>query len=658
MAALDQYFRFSKAVSEQDFSSFIDIYRNADHNNFVPLAQERLSALRSQREKGEFASATSEEQLADFVKRFTGDDPAGLVVEASRRLKEIRAPRQVSELAGATQYADLHLFVTKYAQTDYANLLPVARARLAQLCKQEASTARTIADWRSLLTRYDGIGCDDQLLEARTTIYRFEFNEATSIDALTQFVTDYANFDPDGRVPEANSKLLNAKTSLQKERFAAAANIADWQSFVDTYRINDYAGLLPVAEKTLTTLLNRACLAASIPNLQLSSKETTEFFGKCTGSTATTGIVVRKDGDEAYDVMCLDGGKLQKAVGDKSVQIDAFKPCADAWKRMPDYCTYSLDKGTYHGQCKDGVAHGVGVWTNVVSTGIGSSDVIAKQGQFRSGALNGFARNGAIGGCGPVGCSGTYGSKSGWYEGSEFRFRCETLATCQTNLSGAAYLAFISRPRTEQEERRIQQLRGEKSFPSALAAFELTGDKKDLKRAESLASSTREKSLLEFTLVRLAGFENVFKSGGKVSAGGREVEMTNEKALLGMASGDSSSKDVNFDWNVMVNPTSINLKHGRYRLKVVAGLTTDYASRSCVFGLVCNDKTQVTEYSKTVDVILEPANRWRHKQNDGHTLTTAHAVTVGSSSLGSSSGKITGIHPFVRIDSIQHMDAL
>lgn len=652
MSLLKEHDEFHAARDENALAAFVARYRDSDGLSMVPLADKRRGELRAQRERVEFEAARSEQALAVFVQDFQGDDPANLVGPAQEKLRAIRVPRQTAELADARTYEQLTAFVSRYASNDYANLVPAARDALAGLCRREGAAAANVEDWRRLLDRHKDSGCTDTLLNARTQVYRADFAAAKSLEDWARFVETYATFDPDGRLPAAREALLTAQTALQRERFENAVTVGDWQSFVDTYRVADVGGMLPEAEKRLRAAQTKACLAASIPGLKLLPDETTEYFGECQGGVATTGIVLRRQAGQVYDLGCLANGKYQKPVGDNGVFIDAFKPCGNAWNRLPDYCTLSVDGGTYHGQCKDGAPHGVGIWTRVQTSGVGTSDLAARQGQFKGGKPNGFVRAGGVGACGAAGCTGGYNPQVGWFEQGEHQFKCSDLAVCLANLSGSAYLAYISRPRTDEEKLHIKKLRGENTFASALAAFELTGDKAELKRAEALARSDQDRARFEYTLVRLAGFDNVFKSGGRLSAGGREADINNENALSGLATGDVAESNARFEWHVAARPKSISLKHGTYRLKVVSGISADYIKSTCVLGM-CNDRTVKNEYSKAHDVMLTPGNRWQFRQTDEHKLTMAHTASVGGGFLGTGSGRMTGMHPFVRIDAIE-----
>jgi hypothetical protein len=423
-----------------------------------------------------------------------------------------------------------------------------------------------------------------------------------------------------------NSKLAAAQQA-QADKLAAAKQVqAENLALARKLEVEQRAAQLKQSME--------ACARASVPNSHPLPHESTDYYGACSGGTATTGVVIWKIRGEPVDISCLSQGSYVS-----SSTVDAFEACGTYLPMIPNYCSV----GNYKGQCVDSKPQGVGYMSSRGST------ISMKRGMFSNGQLQGYGYSISKGGCGPAGCSGNLLNQVGWFDADVLQTSCSNFVDCLGSISGKTYSNFLSTPKSPELMAEAARLRSLKTFDGAMEAFQIAGDRNDLKAAQSLAQSPAQKSQLELQLLRIAGLNKVFDLQARVQIGKQAVPINEHDKLLGFVRGVDSDLPVKVLWSIGAGNAALNPKAGPYRLSLTAGLNVQTSHRSCFLGF-CSTRQDVDRYAKTIDIVLSSSGRYKASGEFELTLSGASAGTM----FGVSNGKtLEDIQPVLQIESIR-----
>ena len=376
------------------------------------------------------------------------------------------------------------------------------------------------------------------------------------------------------------------------------------------------------------------CLKASVPNPNPQPDESTEFYGSCDANgVAKNGIVLWKYRDYPVNISCLENG----AYASQS-RTDQFKACASYWPSLPGYC----QAGTYQGQCKNGVANGLGF-----ETGSGST-MYVKTGHFEEGAFHGYGFAASVSGCGMAGCSGNRILEHGWFVKGVKQIDCSTYADCSSKISGKD-LILERRKWNGNTATNIAELRQQSTFASMLEAFYLSGDRADLKKAQGLATTAQQKATFEYTLLQTAGFDKVLLLNAKVKNGQQSVSMQDSEKLLGLFKSIDSEVPVTIDWVLKPTKNLLQLQYGTYEITLSIGLNVRKTKRTSFLGF-SQSRSDVDKYVKKVTLILNNRNGF---QGTGTNNLTVSGAETNSLFGTESQAMIDAIEPVITIESVK-----
>ena len=382
-----------------------------------------------------------------------------------------------------------------------------------------------------------------------------------------------------------------------------------------------------------------ACQTAEVPNPNPLADESTSFYGDCRNGKAITGIVVWKIKSQPTAISCLNQEKYEP-----QNNIDQFEACKQYWKFLPGYC----QKGNYNGQCKNGVAHGVGFQSEGAGNSMfGGGALSIKTGQFENGDLHGYGYYASINGCGAAGCSGNLIKETGWFENGKKILDCSTFTECLPKLSGKNYVAQKG-ALSPDDALKVEKLRKQSSFDSLLEAFNMSGEKSDLKSAERMATTRQQKAQLEYTFMRVAGFDKAMTLSAVARNGKKSVSVDDSEHLLGFVSQVTSDFPVVIDWKLTSNKSLLPLQYGEYSVKIKVGLKVKRKRKTCI-GIFCSSNVNVDEYLDTTDVTL--SNKKSYKASGTYDLSVKGSNKT-STFIGDSDVTIVGIEPVISIESI------
>ena len=392
------------------------------------------------------------------------------------------------------------------------------------------------------------------------------------------------------------------------------------------------------SNKNAINALRRKCLSSVVPNPRPLPDESTLFYGDCENGRAINGIVFWQVKGVSYTINCLNNGSYMQ-----SNRTDGFDNCKPYWFIVPDFCEYK----NYSGQCKDGLAQGLGVEVSRTGGTFGDGTMSIRNGQFEKGELNGYAYYTSISGCGYAGCSGNHIEERGWFKNGNKIFYCDVYTDCLKNLSGKDFIN-INKVLSPEDSKKIQDLRNLNTFESIIEAFNLTGDKDDLKRAQNLAKSKQQKATLEYTLMRVAGFDKVFLLSANVVNGEKSLNLNESEHLLGFMQSVSASLPVKIKWKLSSNPLILPLQYGAYEIKLKVGIDVMTSAKTCI-GIFCNNRVDKDEYSEKYNLTLTRNSKYTDAGVYDLSVKSSHAASVF---VGSTLKAITGVTPIISIESV------
>lgn len=447
----------------------------------------------------------------------------------------------------------------------------------------------------------------------------------------------FSYFDSD-----SNNNLI-----LRSFSYAGYYNVTS-QFENNQWQNGDFTGMQPKAAEDRLSRNNKFLLisrnssdsvmvkeAKSIPVLieskDLSKFEKAEFYGQQDNGRWLNGILIKKAYGIPYDIKCIsNGSEVSRGT------IRRFESCESYWSSVPNYCSV----GNYQGQCKNGVPNGVGFkYTS-------SPDVRIVTGMFNNGKLNGYGDVFGRNGCGPAGCSGSTIDQQGWFEDDELTNTCNDLSDCLFKASGIRYTQFIKENQNQEIIAQANEFRKNGGFDNYLKAFQLSGDMNDYNKAKSLAGTQSQKSELELLAIRTAGYDKSFKLSAKVKANGKSVSTEDTQMLLELMRSVDSSQTISLDWEI-TNNKALALKQGPYKVNVTMGIIAKVDKKTCF--IVCQTSTDSYPYTKTFDIEINQASKYRAKGTETFNVRSAsNSVVFGMSSESS----LSGVEPILRINSI------
>ncbi len=376
------------------------------------------------------------------------------------------------------------------------------------------------------------------------------------------------------------------------------------------------------------------CLTAEVPNPRPSPNESTAFYGDCQNGRADTGIVIWKIRGVPVNISCLD-----KGVYVSQETIDRFEACESYWSYVPNYCK----AGSYSGQCSGGRPHGVGYETSRGST------ISMTEGMFSDGRLNGYANRTSKSGCGRAGCSGNYLNEQGWFSDGVLVSSCSGFSSCFKNISGKPFTDFISQQKTPEQQQDLEKLRSSNDFESLLTAYTISGERNDLKLAQSLARTKSDNAQLELLALRVAGFDRAFDLQARIQNGGKSIPLSDSDHLLGFVRGVDSRFPVKVLWTLKPKASGLKLQYGSYKIGLTVGLNAETSTTTCVFGF-CSSLKDVDRYVQTRSTFLQRENRFQESGEYDLNVSGSSTNVIFGIHSGST---LTGITPVIRIDSIE-----
>lgn len=376
------------------------------------------------------------------------------------------------------------------------------------------------------------------------------------------------------------------------------------------------------------------CATAAVPNPSPQADESTQFYGRCDASTVPqTGIVVWHYKDYPVGISCLSNGSYTSPTSTAQ-----FEPCQQFWQMLPEFCTVN----GYAGQCKNGVAHGVGY-----ESGRGATTFV-RSGVFENGVLHGYGRAASVSGCGMAGCSGNRVNEVGWFVNGARQIDCSSYTDCIGRLSGKL-LALERRHWAGGDGATPAQLRSRATFNALLEAYALSGDKADLKQAQALARTPAHKAALEYALMQTAGFDKVLAVSATVVNGKQSVSTSDQKQLLGFFSAINSNVPVSIKWTMKSNAALLPLRAGAYKVTLRLGLNVERLHHTCVLGF-CQDRADTDRYVEKVVIQLSAKNAYQAA--GAVDLAVAGAATTRLFGVDGAS-VIRAIDPVVAIESVE-----
>lgn len=376
------------------------------------------------------------------------------------------------------------------------------------------------------------------------------------------------------------------------------------------------------------------CLNATVPNPYPQPDERTEFYGSCDeNGVAQNGIVLWKYRDYQVNISCLENGAYAPPS-----RTDQFKACTSYWPTLPAYC----QAGAYQGQCKNGVAHGLGFETASGST------TYVKTGHFEDGMFQGYGYAASVSGCGMAGCSGNRIAEQGWFVKGVKQIDCSTYFDCSTKISGKD-LVMERRKWNGKPAANIADLRQQSSFASMLEAFYLSGDRADLKKVQGLAATAQQKATFEYVLLQTAGFDKVLLLNARVKNGQQSVSMQDSEKLLGLFKSIDSKVPVTIDWALKPNKSLLQLQYGTYEINLSIGLNVRKTKRTTFLGFA-QSRSDVDKYVQKVTLILSNKNGF---QGTGTNNLTVSGAETNSFFGTESHATIDAIDPVISIESVK-----
>lgn len=375
------------------------------------------------------------------------------------------------------------------------------------------------------------------------------------------------------------------------------------------------------------------CLNAVVPNSAPQPNESTTFYGKCDSKgVAVNGIVVRKHKDYPVAISCLN-----KSEYTSNSRTDQFEACQQYWSLLPNFCHI----GTYFGQCKDGVAHGIGFES-------GSGDTVyLKSGQFENGKLHGRGYSISVSGCGMAGCSGNRLSDKGWFIDGKKEIDCDAYIDCIERLSGRQLA--IEKRRWKGSLSELDDLRRKSTFDSILEAYNISREKTDLRQLFELAKTPQQKAKLEYEFIQTAGFNKSFLVSGRIKNGRKSFDINDKDHLLGMFHAVDSRVPIVFDWGLKPDHSLVTLKDGVYEVSLSIGVNVKKTARTTLLGFA-QSHDDIDRYVRNVTFEISKKNNY---SNFG-TVNLSVSGDGTSAFLGIESGEtITGIEPVIMIESIK-----
>ena len=396
------------------------------------------------------------------------------------------------------------------------------------------------------------------------------------------------------------------------------------------------------------------CTVARAPSTQETPEESYQFWGQCdSNDVGITGVVVSTYNGVPTALRCMANGGYSDNIGE-------FDACNAQWAKLPKFCTV----GDFKGQCEDGVPNGVGVRhaINYSRTEVGGvlgsmfGGMVRPQeaheitrGMFKDGQLDGFGSLFSVSGCGMAGCSGNRTSQTGWFEKGQLRFECDTVRACAAKVSGAAFTSRF-KPR---DGAAVARARGSDvpaaSFDEAIARFDRSGQIDDLKAARTLAKTRVEQAVLEFNILRTAGYEKGLAVTARLVQGDRSVSVDDSQRLMGFYRSVDSTLPLKLRWQISPNAGTTTLRLGTYRVKLRLGVVLKSTTRTCL-GSACNDRDDTEAIAKNVDTLLSPSKSYRAS---GEVTLMApgagSAMTFGVASLKN----VKSTEPLVAIESVE-----
>jgi len=271
------------------------------------------------------------------------------------------------------------------------------------------------------------------------------------------------------------------------------------------------------------------------------------------------------------------------------------------------------------------------------------------RGMFKNGKLDGFGNYFSISGCGMAGCSGNRTNQTGWFETGQLRFECATVQTCAAKVSGAAFTTRL-KPREDAATALARaRITTASSFDEAIGRFERSGHIDDLKAARTLARTPVQQAVLEFNILRTAGYEKGLVVTAKLIQGDRSMTIEDSQRLLGFYRSVDSGLPLRLQWQIAPNPGVAPLRLGSYRVKLRIGVVIKSTTRSCM-GNACSNRDDVQTLAQSVETVLTPVKAYRAA---GEVILMAPGAGT-SVLLGVASVKdVNSTEPLLAIESVE-----
>ena len=382
------------------------------------------------------------------------------------------------------------------------------------------------------------------------------------------------------------------------------------------------------------------CLSAEVPNPNPQPNESTSFYGNCSNNKAINGIVVWNYKGTPVDIDCITNSSFQS----KPYGSDSFESCNNQWHLLPNYCK----KGSYNGQCINGVPNGVGFDAGARSDGT-KRIVYVKYGLFSKGNLK-YGTSRTTSGCGMAGCSGDLIDEIGWFDGGNLQFSCDPFFECINKMSGKPFIDYLALPKSKEEIYKVDNLRRQNNFDGWYEAFKYTGDRNDLKSAQKMANTLQQKALIEYMLMRVAGFDKAFILSYILKNGKQTASMNDSKLLFGLIKGLNANLPLDILWDVSQDKKRISLLFGQYKVNLKVGVSIDKNVRTCFLG-ICNNHIDTKNIWKYFEVNLNSRNKY--KESGVYELNINSNNEIVKFMGATSASNLEAIRPILAVENLE-----
>ncbi len=195
----------------------------------------------------------------------------------------------------------------------------------------------------------------------------------------------------------------------------------------------------------------------------------------------------------------------------------------------------------------------------------------------------------------------------------------------------------------------LAELRARQVTDQSIYAFELSGDREDLRRANAQGKNDKDRALVEWALVNEIGIDKIFSISGKLRVNGREPVASNPQMLFGLLSTNASSSPVALHWEVKANLGLLPMRWSNYSVDLLIALDVSHAVRSCVLGM-CGNSTISDRLARTVRVTRGRSTNFSASGVVPFSLSNSDFTDLKIANVSSS---ITGVEPVVKINSLE-----